>query len=124
MIFHLATREEWEAPGPYRPISLTEDGFIHCSTAAQLIDVANDRYAGRADLLLLTIDPDQLSAPVVYEDCYETGRRFPHVYGVIDEAAVIGVDVIQPDTEGRFTWESLLRIDAALDAGERLEGER
>lgn len=108
MIFHLAIRDEWESSHRYRPASLEEDGFIHCSTAQQLLSVANDMYAGREDLLLLTIDPDELHAPVVYEDCYETGRRFPHVYGLLDPEAVVSVTSFLPDDTGRFTWESQL----------------
>ena len=102
---------------------LADRGRLHPLLDGSPTDRRRQRSLCGARLLLLTIDPDQLSAPVVYEDCYETGRRFPHVYGVIDEAAVIGVDVIQPDTEGRFTWESLPRVDAAPDTGDRLEGE-
>ncbi len=108
MIFHLAIREEWESQSPYRPASLKEEGFIHCSTATQLLTVANDLFAGREDLLLLTIDPDELSAPVVYEDCYETGQRFPHVYGRLDADAVVAVTPFVPDQTGTFTWESQL----------------
>lgn len=106
MIFHLAARDEWRSVESYRPPSLEEEGFIHCSTAGQLVDVANDLYTGRSDLLLVTIDPDALAAPVVFEDCYETGRRFPHVYGPLDPAAVISVEPFPPDDTGRFTWDS------------------
>lgn len=106
MIFHLVARDEWQSPETYRPSSLEEEGFIHCSTANQLIDVANQLYAGRDDLLLLTIDPDALSAPVVYEDCYETGQRFPHLYGRIDPEALVSVEPFPPDADGRFSWES------------------
>lgn len=104
MIFHLAAASEFEDPGSYRPSSLADEGFIHCSTAAQLIDVANGLYAGREDLLLVTIDPDELRAPVVYEDCYEAGERFPHIYGPIDDDAVISIQPFRPDDSGRFTW--------------------
>lgn len=108
MIFHLAVRRQWESQTPYRPSSLEEEGFVHCSTATQLVVVANDLYAGREDLLLLTIDPDELSAPVVYEDCYETGQRFPHVYGPIDPEAVVSVTPFVPDQTGTFTWDASL----------------
>ena len=106
MIFHLAARDEWRSPESYRPPSLTHEGFIHCSTASQLVGVANDLYAGRDDLLLVTIDPDALRAPVVFEDCYETGRRFPHVYGPFDAEAVVSVEPFPPDDTGQFTWET------------------
>lgn len=103
MIFHLAARDQWQSPG-YRPPSLTDEGFIHCSTASQLVGVANQLYSERTDLLLVTIDPDALSAPVVFEDCYETGERFPHIYGPIDAEAVIAVEPFLPDGSGRFSW--------------------
>jgi uncharacterized protein (DUF952 family) len=106
VIFHLAVRDQWDSPESYRPPSFADEGFIHCSTASQLVDVANQLYAGRDDLVLVTIDSDALNAPVVYEDCYETGRRFPHIYGPIDAEAVVSVEPFLPDETGRFTWES------------------
>jgi uncharacterized protein (DUF952 family) len=107
VIFHLAARDQWQSPESYRPASLEDEGFIHCSTASQLVDVANDRFAGRHDLLLVTIDPDASSAPVVFEDCYETGRRFPHLYGPLDVEAVVSVEAFLPDEHGEFTWDSM-----------------
>lgn len=107
MIFHLAARGQWQSDESYRPASLIDEGFIHCSTASQLVGVANDRYAGRQDLLLVTIDPNASSAPVVFEDCYETGQRFPHLYGPLDTEAVVSVAAFPPDETGTFTWESM-----------------
>jgi len=107
MIFHLAVRSEWRRDGTYRPPSLTDDGFIHCSTTSQLIDVANALYAGRTDLIVLTIDPDLLDAPVVHEDCYETGMRYPHIYGTIRPEAVVDEQPLQPGSDGKFAWDSL-----------------
>ena len=106
MIFHLAVADEWQGADRYRPTSLTEEGFIHCSTASQLIDVANALYAGRSDLILLTIDPDLLDAPVVYEDCYETGMRYPHIYGTIKPDAVVDQRPLRPGPDGRFAWSA------------------
>ena len=106
MIFHLAARDDWQSAESYRPPSLADEGFIHCSTAGQLVDVANALYAGRTDLVLITIDPEALDAPVVFEDCYETGRRFPHVYGPLDPGAVISVEPFPPDEAGTFSWKS------------------
>lgn len=104
MIFHLAEQSTWESGPPYLPDSLQAEGFIHCSTAKQLLGVANTRYSGRDDLVLVTIDPNNLSAPLVYEDCYESGQRFPHIYGTIDVDAVVGVEPFQPLSDGSFVW--------------------
>ncbi|MGH2543247.1 MAG: DUF952 domain-containing protein, partial [Ardenticatenaceae bacterium] len=83
-ILHITTPAEWQAAqaeGVYRPPSLAEEGFIHCSTPAQVTAVADERFAGRDDLILLVIDPGRLDAPPVYEDPYASGQRFPHIYG-------------------------------------------
>jgi len=41
-VLHIAEEKEWEARSDtYSPASFAEDGFIHCSTAAQLDRVAN-----------------------------------------------------------------------------------
>lgn len=105
MIFHLAAETDWTSVG-YRPPSLDSEGFIHCSTAQQMIGVANALYSGRTDLLLVTIDPDEVTAPIVWEDCYETGQRFPHIYGEIDTAAIADVAPFPPSRDGTFTWTS------------------
>ena len=105
MIFHLTAEDGFEPGAPHRPPSLGIEGFVHCSTADQLVRVANDRYAGRADMVLLTIDEHRLSSPVVFEDCYETGERFPHVYGPIDAGAVVEVGPFRPGPDDMFSWE-------------------
>lgn len=105
MIFHLAQQSEWDAEHPYHPESLTSEGFIHCSTARQLLGVANSLYSGRTDLVLVTVDPDELTAPLVFEDCYQSGQRFPHVYGTINPEAVVSVEPFPPAADGSFTWD-------------------
>ena len=64
MIFHITSRAVWEAAlgaGIYEADSLKSEGFIHCSTAEQYIWVANQRFRGRADLVLLHIDPARIA---------------------------------------------------------------
>lgn len=64
VLFHLAARREWEQAtraGGYAPASLHDHGFLRCSTAAQHAAVANARFAGRGDLVLLLIDTDKLA---------------------------------------------------------------
>lgn len=102
-IFHIVPTQLWEQAGePYAPTSLATEGFIHCSTAAQVSRTAAALFAGRFDLLLVEIDPGRLDAPVRWEDCYETGERFPHLYGPLPGGAVIDVHTYRPDDRGRF----------------------
>lgn len=90
-IYHLAEPEEWTARSEhYSPPSVESEGFVHCSTAEQLPRVAAARFAGRTDLILLTIDPDQLEpGTLIYEDSYGAGEEFPHIYGALPVSAVL-----------------------------------
>ncbi|MFZ1398344.1 MAG: DUF952 domain-containing protein [Candidatus Promineifilaceae bacterium] len=105
-ILHITTENEWQtavAAGQYRADSLESEGFIHCSTIQQVLMPANQMYAGRSDLILLTIDPAKLTAKLVYEDCYETGHQFPHIYGPLNLDAVTGFVAFPPNPDGTFS---------------------
>jgi len=89
-IFHLAEPNDWAArTDVYVAPSLEDDGFIHCSTADQVNRVAQRFFAGREDLVMLTIDTSHLAESLVYEDLYSMGEEFPHIYGPIPLHAVI-----------------------------------
>src|SRR2546423_7406254 len=72
----------------YAPDSLTSEGFVHCATAGQLERVAEQLRERHAALALLVIDPEQLTSEVRLEGADE---RFPHVYGPIDDGAIVEV---------------------------------
>ena len=48
-------------------------------------------YSDAADVLLLTIDPQQLSSPL-RADPAPTGELFPHLYGPLPLEAVTAVE--------------------------------
>ena len=105
MIVHITWRVEWAtavtAP-TFRPASLDTEGFIHCSTPAQLLGPANALFRGQTGLVLLCIAPEKVRAPIVYEDCYGTGQPFPHVYGPLNRDAVVAVLDFPPRPDGSF----------------------
>ncbi len=117
MIFHLAGRAEWEAAraaGSYAPASLDREGFIHCSTRAQLAATANAWFRGRRDLIVLRIDEARLDAPLRYEAPKAPGdaraaERFPHLYGPLRPDAVIEVVEFPCDANGAFELPPALR---------------
>ena len=91
-IFHIAEPEAWASRGnTYVPDSYEVEGFIHCSTEGQLSGIAETFYAGRDDLLLLTIETAKLGELVVFEDLYEMGEDFPHIYGPLPISAIVEV---------------------------------
>jgi len=114
IILHITTRADWDAAqaaGSYRPPSLTHEGFIHCSTPAQVIASANKFFRGRTDLVLLCIDEARVVPEVSYElplaiggvPDPRAGERFPHLYGPLALDAVIRVVLLPCDRDGGFT---------------------
>ena len=70
MILHIVRRGEWDEAvgrGSYSPESLRVEGFIHCSTPAQVIDTANRFYRGQGDLIVLCIEESRVTAEVKWE---------------------------------------------------------
>lgn len=101
MLFHIVPAADWQAAtqtGALRPASLASEGFVHLSTEDQWPRTAARFFRGRADLVLLTIDPTRLSAEVRYEAA--DGERFPHLYGPLETRAVSAVDALAPDANG------------------------
>ena len=96
-IFHIATVADWEAAqasGAYttstRGVTLEQEGFIHASRADQWQGVRERFYAGVTEpLLLLVIETDLLTSPVVEEVPADATESFPHVYGPINTSAVV-----------------------------------
>lgn len=101
-ILHITERALWDearARGSYawstRGRTLQEEGFIHCSTRAQLPRVAAflyGSYDGPDELVVLVVDPARLDAPLKYEAPEPGGEEFPHVYGAIPVGAVVDVE--------------------------------
>jgi uncharacterized protein (DUF952 family) len=111
MIYHITTHTDWGAThlsGTYQADTFPEEGFIHCSSRQQVEPVANRFYHGRQDLVLLTIDPDKINAPLKWENLEGGGEKFPHIYGPLNLSAVAKVVDIQPGPDGTFHLAEVL----------------
>lgn len=114
-ILHITHQNEWLSAlenGSYETPTLAKDGFIHCSTAAQALRVANTFYTGQTDLVLLVIDTAKLVSLLKFEGPInpktgqaETGTDdlFPHVYGALNIESVIKVVGFPPNADGTFS---------------------
>ena len=103
-IFHIADRAAWAAvrrTRRYEPPSLATEGFIHCSSAAQVVVVANRWYRDQAPLLVLAIDVAAVADILVDEES-EPGETFPHLYGALPVAAVRAEREWPAGADGRF----------------------
>ena len=109
-ILHITTRQAWAQAmeaGAYEAPSLHNEGFIHCSTSAQVVGTANLFYRGAQDLVLLVIDEAVLGVAVRYEPPADAGEadrnlRFPHLYAPLPLDAVRKVVDFPPRRDGTF----------------------
>lgn len=105
-LYHAAVRAEWDnrSAAYYEPSGYAGEGFVHLSSAEQLVGTLHKHYPGRIDLMLLSVDPDLISAELVWEDLYGSGIEFPHIYGPIDLAAVTSNGPLRCDRNDSFGW--------------------
>lgn len=118
MIFHITSRKDWEtaqAKGEYVAESLQTEGFIHCSTLAQVLPVAEKFYRGQSGLVLLMIEPTLLTPTLKWEPPsggipppgVPEGETFPHIHGPINlDAVTIVFDFIR-DSNGDWALPSV-----------------
>lgn len=100
MIYHITSSAEWKEAlqkGEYSAPSLAQEGFIHASTRAQVVDSANRFYKGKPGLVILCIDPARLAVDLRYELAPSVGQEFPHLYGPLNLEAVTAVVDFPPD---------------------------
>ncbi|CAN5456908.1 hypothetical protein BH10ACT4_BH10ACT4_05840 [soil metagenome] len=119
-LLHIAHAEDWRSAvssGDYRVstrgASLTEVGFIHASTSAQVAGVAGFAYADDPEpLVVLVIDDTAMreaGIAVSYQDG-GNGTLYPHIFGALRPDFVTEVREAA-FVDGQFCW---LRIDGAV----------
>lgn len=109
-IYHMCRTEEWQAAKARKQYQGSSqdvaDGFIHFSTASQIVESAAKHRAGQAGLVLLTVDADRLDAALKWEPS-RGGALFPHLYGPLSPDAVIRVDDLPLGPDGHHVFPPL-----------------
>lgn len=120
-LFHLALARDWAeafTTGLYRAstigATLDEVGFIHLSYIDQVVAVADTFYRGHADVMLLAINPERVGAEIRAEPAPGTGELFPHLYGPLPVAAVVGAYPLELRGDGRLDLAP--HVGPSLDA--------
>ena len=104
MILHICSQVVWAAAltsGSYAGDTLLSEGFIHCSTKDQVIEVADYIFRGKPGLLLLVIDEAKVKEKIKYEDA-GNGKLYPHIYGPLNLDAVTDTVAFSPLKDGTF----------------------
>jgi uncharacterized protein (DUF952 family)/heme-degrading monooxygenase HmoA len=106
-IFHLATSGDWDAArssGRYdwstRGVTVTEQGFVHCSFVGQIRGVAGRFYRDLDELVILHLDRGALADVLRLEPPADgVDELFPHVYRPIPLDAVTATTVWRRDAD-------------------------
>ncbi len=107
-IFHITRSADWQKAleeGAYQADTLASQGFIHCSTRAQVVSVANRFYLGQHGLVLLEIDSRRVQPEIRRENLEGGTELFPHIYGPLNLEAVEKVVAFEPGDDGQFSLQ-------------------
>lgn len=92
LIYKIFRRPEWDA---FRTVGQTAgapvdlaDGFIHFSTAGQVVETAAKWFAAESDLVLVAVNGDSLGPDLKWEPS-RGGALFPHLYRPLRLADVV-----------------------------------
>lgn len=97
MIYHITTIDIWEKAQETKIVladSLATEGFIHMCYPEQLKGVLKRHFAGKTNLLKLTINQEAISEVLKLEFSAGLNDSFPHCYGPIPLDAVTDVTEI------------------------------
>ena len=111
LIFHMCRRDEWQAAARSAYHGSTQDqadGFIHFSTAEQIVESALRHRTGQAGLVLIAVDPAALGPDLRWEPA-RSGALFPHLHGPLPLTAVSWVRDLPLGADGKHLFPSLTR---------------
>ncbi len=110
MIYHMCRADEWAAAitaGTYCGSSQDlADGFIHFSTAAQIVESARKHRAGQDGLLLVAVEAERLGDRLKWEPS-RGGDFFPHLYGPLDPVESTSVRPLPLGADGLHLFPEL-----------------
>jgi len=117
LIFHMCRRDEWQdaARSAYRGSTQDlVDGFIHFSTAEQIVESAARHRAGQDGLVLIAVDPAALGPELKWEPS-RSGALFPHLHGALPLTAVSWVRDLPLGSDGTHVFPPLTQAVGSAD---------
>lgn len=108
VIYKIVSADEWrqaEAAGQFDGSEVDRrDGFIHCSSGAQVRETAARHFAGASGLLLVAVDSTAVS---IRWEPSRGGALFPHLYQPLTMNAVLWSKPIGLGPEGEHLFPFL-----------------
>jgi|TARA_R110002072_G_scaffold19040_21_gene70606 uncharacterized protein (DUF952 family) len=120
-IYHVCAADDWRtalAGNSYSgsPDDL-RDGFMHFSTARQLLVSVGKHRAGQTGLLIVEVESAALGADLRWE-VSRGGARFPHLYGPLPLTAVRRTAPLPLGPDGHHLFPDWRDVDGWLDGSE------
>ena len=111
IILHCLLESTWESyknKAVYGERYMETEGFIHCSDIHTFHKVAPNFKNVTEPMVLLCIDTEKLNPLVKWEDLYNDGTEYPHIYGLLNINCVVNVLPFLRDENGDFLLNSEL----------------
>ena len=110
LIYKILTADQWrgfEASGVFAgaPVDLA-DGYIHFSTAAQVVETAAKHFAGQSGLVLAAVEAEGLDA--LQWEPSRGGALFPHLYAALPLTRIVWARPLPLDADGRHDFSGVL----------------
>ena len=110
LIYKIAPRALWQAAEARgildgAPVDHA-DGYIHFSTAAQVLETAGKHFAGQNDLVLIAVEAERLGAALRYE-LSRGGDFFPHLYASLPLDVVLWIKPLPLGSDGKHKFPEL-----------------
>ena len=102
-LYHIVQPEWWETfanKDYYESETLSEEKFIHLSTLEQVNGTLANFFKGSTRLFLLHLSVEKLESELIFEDLYNHGSMYPHLYGRLNKSAVLRVEELLADADG------------------------
>ena len=116
-VFHLLSAQDArrleEEGGPWRPASLTSEGFVHLSAAEQVAGTLQVHFTAVDEALLIEVDARSLGDALCWEPSRD-GQDFPHLYRALEHSDLVRAWWLSKEARG---WSvPALGGDPAQDA--------
>jgi uncharacterized protein (DUF952 family) len=103
LIFKVVTRQAWEqavSAGRFVGAAIDlSDGYIHFSSADQLVETVRRHFVDQDGLVIVTVEASRLGDQLVWEPS-RGGDLFPHLYGELPTALAMEVTELPMDEDG------------------------